>query len=141
MIDKKTEAGIKAIRGFLEFWEKFHSVYSVVISKDIISRDDEGKFLSTKVMIRKKYDDLRDKLDYKYMPQSRLTDPVLDILGLETLHIMSEKNLKKLDDSWKDSYIFLNSILERLENRKRRLDQFNTIGVFVKKMLDRIRSV
>ncbi len=26
MIDKKTESDIKAIKGFLEFWVKFHSI-------------------------------------------------------------------------------------------------------------------
>ena len=48
-----------------------------------------------------------------------------------------EKNLKKLNEDWRDSYIFLNSIVERLKSRKKRLEQFNPIGVFMKRFLER----
>jgi hypothetical protein len=136
MIDKKTESDIKTVRSFLEFWVKFHSIYSGVISRDSISKEDEQKFLDTKEIIKNKYEGLRGGLEFKYMPHGRLTDPVSDILGIDNVRFMAEKNLKKLQGDWKDSYVFLNNILERLENKKRRLDQFNPMAVFIKKFFE-----
>ena len=138
MIDKKIESDIKAVKSFSEFWSKFHSIYDDSASKDLITKDEELKFLETKGAMKNKYDELRHELDFKYMPHGRLTDPVSDILELGSIRLMSEKNLKKLDSDWKDSYLFLNNILERLKNKKRRLEQFNPVGVFLKKVLERI---
>jgi hypothetical protein len=137
MIDKKTEGDIKAVKGFLEFWVKFHSIYNDTISKDIISQEDESKFLEAKAMIKAKYDALKGSLEFKYMPHSRLTDPVNDVLMLDNIRFISEKNLKKLSEDWKDSYIFLNNIAERLKSKKRRLEQFSPVGVFFKRVLER----
>jgi hypothetical protein len=71
------------------------------------------------------------------MPHGRLTDPVSDILSVEGVRFVAERNLHKLEDDWKDSYIFLNGVLERLKNKKKRLEDFNPIGVFFKRALDR----
>ncbi len=137
MIDKKTESDIKAIKGFLEFWAKFHSIYNNIISKELITQEDEIKFLETKDIIKSKYDELKGGFEFKYMPHMRLTDPVSDILVLSGIRFMSEKNMRKANDNWKDSYVFLNSILERLKNKKRRLGQFNPVGVFFKRAFER----
>ncbi len=136
MIDKTTESDIKTIRSFIEFWVKFHSIYAGVISRESISKDDERNFLETKDIIRNKYEGLKGGLEFKYMPHGRLTDPVNDILEIDNVRFMAEKNLRKLQGDWKDSYVFLNSILERLENNKRRLDQFNPMAVYVKKFFE-----
>ncbi|MDP2928462.1 MAG: hypothetical protein Q8O01_00165 [Candidatus Omnitrophota bacterium] len=136
MVDKKTESDIKTVKSFLEFWVKFHSIYSGVVSRESISKEDESKLLETKEIIKNKYDGLKNGLEFKYMPHGRLTDPVSDVLGINNVRFMAEKNLKKLEGDWKDSYVFLNNILERLENNKRRLDQFNPMGVFIKKIFE-----
>jgi len=137
MLDKKTEHDIKSIKAFLEIWMKFHSLYNDMMVKGTISKDDEDKFLSTKGSIGSKYEELKSSLGTRYMPHSRLTDPVSEVLGLTSLRFISEKNLKKLNDDWKDSYIFLNNILERLENNRRRMEQFNPVGVFFKRIIER----
>ena len=137
MKDKKTETDIKTMSGFLEFWGKFHSIYSVTLEKGTITKDDEDKFLETKLMIRNKYDELKSALEYRYMPHGRLTDPVSDVLSLQTIRFISEDNLKRLNNDWKDSYIFLNNISERLKTRKRRFEEFNALGVFFKRMIER----
>ena len=137
MIDKKTLADIKNMKDFIEFWVNFHSAYNEIISKEIISAEDEAKLLDTKKMIGDKYETLKNALEFKYAPHGRLTDPVSDILALTSIRFISEKNLKKLETNWKDSYVFLNNILERFENKRRRLEQFNPIGVFFKRILDR----
>jgi hypothetical protein len=137
MIDKKTETDIKAVKEFLEFWTKFHSIYKGAISMEAISKEDEDKFLQTKEMIRAKYGEVRGSLDVNYMLRSRLTDPVDDVLSISGIRFISEKSLKKLNDDWRDSYIFLNSIVERLKNKKKRLEQFNPIGVFIKRFFER----
>jgi hypothetical protein len=137
MIDKKIEFDINAVRGFLEYWVKFHSIYSDIVSKENISREEEAKFLETKGLIKGKYDELKSSLEFKYAPRSRLTDPVNDILSTDNMRFMSERNLRKARDDWRDSYIFLNSVLERLENNRRRLERFNPAGVFFKRLFDR----
>jgi hypothetical protein len=146
MIDKKTESDIKIVKGFLEFWVKFHSIYSGVVSKGNISKEEEIKFLETKSLIKNKYDELKNNLDFKYAPYSRLTDPVNSILQLGNVRFMAEKNLKRVEEDWRDSYIFLNNILERLKNKKKRLEQFSPTGVFFKRffdqnLIDKVREV
>ena len=137
MKDKKTEIDLKAMNGFLEFWGKFHSIYSNISGKGLITKEDEDKFLETKLVIRNKYDDLKMSLEYRYMPHGRFTDPVVDILSLQTVRFISEDNLKRLNNDWKDSYIFLNNIFERLKIRKRRFEGFNALGVFFKRFRER----
>jgi flavin-dependent dehydrogenase len=137
MINPKTESDIKLVKEFLEFWGKLHSLYSSTIAKERITKEDEGAFIRAKSALKAKYDTLKVSLEFKYMPHMRLTDPVEDILALDGMHFMSEKNLKKLEDDWRDSYVFLNSILERLKNNRKRFEQFNPVGVFLKKIFDR----
>jgi hypothetical protein len=141
MIDKKTETNIKALKSFLEFWAKFHSVYGEIVSKGIISDEDEAKFLEVRDLIRSKYAALNNGLDIKYVPRSRLTDPVDGVLAINSVRLMSEKSLKKLNDDWRDSYVFLNSVTERLKNKRKRLEDFNPIAVFFKRMFERKREI
>ena len=137
MKDKKTEIDIKSMKSFLEFWDKFHSLYSSILNKELITKEDEDKFLETKRMINNKYEELKGSLEYQYMPHGRLTDPVKDILSLQTLRFISEDNLRKFNNDWKDSYVFLNNIFERLKTRKRRFEEFNTLGVFFKRIREK----
>lgn len=138
MRDKKTEIDIKTMNSFLEFWGRFHSIYSSTLEKGTITKEDEDKFLETKTMMRGKYEELKGSLEYNYMPHSRLTDPVSDILLLQTIRFISEDNLKRLNNDWKDSYIFLNNIFERLKTRKRRFKEFSAMGVFFKRVREKI---
>jgi len=137
MIDKKTESDIKTVKGFLEFWTKFHSIYSDTLAKELISKEDEDKFLETRDMIKNKYEELKSSLEFKYMPHSRLTDPADDVLSVSGIRFVSERNLKRLEEDWRDSYIFLNNVLERLKDKKRRLEDFNTVGVLFKRFFNR----
>ena len=70
------------------------------------------------------------------MPHGRLTDPAEEILKISGIRLMSEKGLKRLGEDWRDSYIFLNNILERLKSRKKRLEDFSPVGVFLKRFVD-----
>src|SRR3989338_3235766 len=101
MTDKKTEADIKALKSFLEFWTKFHSIYNEAISNEIISDDDEAKFLEVRDVIRSKYEALGSSLDFKYAQRSRLTDPVDGVLAISGIRLMSEKSLKRLSEDWR----------------------------------------
>lgn len=137
MIDKKTESDIKKLRSFIEFWTKFRSIYDETISRDIITDDDESKFLEVRDSMMSKYRELCATLDYKYVQRARATDPVEGVLSISGIRLMSEKGLKKIGDDWKDSYIFLNSITERLKHKKRRLESFNPLAVYVKRLFQR----
>lgn len=136
MIDKKIESRIKILNGFIELWVKFHAIYDSSTSKELITENDEGKFLETKNILKNKYDELKIVLETRYSPHGRFTDPVSDILALDGIRFVSEKNLQKLKDDWRDSYIFLNSILEHLKDEKRVLERLNAVSVFFKKIFD-----
>jgi hypothetical protein len=138
MIDRKTESAIKQIKGFIEFWTKFHALYAETIQKTVVSAEDDRKFIEARDAIRKKYAQLKGALDHNYMPQARFTDPVSDVLAVETVRFGSETSLKKLENDWKDSYVFLNNIAERLRQKRRRLEDFNPVGVFFKKMWENV---
>lgn len=137
MIDKKTESDIKKLQSFIEFWTKFRSIYDETTSRVIITDDDEKKFLEIRDVIKSKYLDLCATLDYKYVPRARATDPVDEVLSITGIRLMSEKGLKKIGDDWKDSYIFLNSITERLKLKKKRLEGFNPLAVYLKRLFQR----
>lgn len=133
-MNKKIEADIKALKGFLEFWGRFHSIYSDIIARDLISGDDENKFLETKAMMAAKYDELNRALDSKYMPHGRLTDPARDIFSMKTIRFVSEENLERIDNSWKDSYVFLNNIMEQLKARKGLAEDSNPVSGFFRRI-------
>jgi len=136
MIDKTLRENIKETRSFLEYWIKFHGLYNDITKKESIAKKDEESFLEAKDLVSDKYTKLRETFEFRYMPHNRLTDPVAEVLSLRNISAMSEQRLKKIEDDWKDSYVFLSSILERLENKKRRLDRFNPLGVFFKRLFD-----
>lgn len=114
-------------------------MYGQILSRDIITKDYEDKFLSSKDMVANMRTSGQD-LDFKYSSHGRFTDPVSDILAIDGIRFASEKNLKKTDDDWQDSYVFLNSILERLKSKKRRLGRFNPIGILAKKIFKKTPS-
>ena len=138
MIDKRIEDNIKDAKSFLESWSKFHQMYMSLISKGTVTKDDEGLFFETKELLSERYGVFNASLEFKYMPYNRLSDPIAEILNLDNVSYMSEKRLKKIEDDWNDSYIFLNKILERLKNRKKRLENFSAVGVRIKRFIERI---
>lgn len=138
MIDKRTEDNIKDVKSFLESWVKFHQIYVNLISKNTVTKDDERVFFETKDIISTRYSVLSGALEFKYMPYNRLSDPIAEILNLDNISYMSEKRMKKIEDDWNDSYMFLNKILERLKSRRKRLENFSAIGVGIKKLIERI---
>jgi hypothetical protein len=137
MIDKHVASSLKELKSFLEFWEKFHSIYESTLSKTVLSADDEAKFLETRNLIREKYEALKSILDFKYTPHTRLTDPVQEVLDVENIRFVSERMNRKTEDDWRDSYVFLNSILERLYDNRQRARAANPAGAFLKKIFAR----
>lgn len=135
MIDRKMEDDITDVKNFLEFWGKFHAIYSEVISRERISEEDDLRFSETREMIRSKYKDLRESLEIRYAPHGRITDPVNDVLEVGTVHHISEKKMKKLSDDWKDSYVFLNNILENLKSRAKVSRDMKPPFAFLKRIL------
>jgi len=139
MIDRKTEAAIKAVGSFLEFWTQFHAIYEELSRQEAISPADEAKYFAARDAIAKKYAELAGALDLKYAPRGRSSDPVSDVLAFESVRFASEKMIRKLEADWQDSYVFLNNIVERLKSKKRRLGQFSPIGVYFKRLFERKR--
>ena len=137
MTDKKVNIDIKSLKSFLEFWGRFHSIYGATLSKELVTADDENRFLETKAMIRSKYDELKKGLEFKYMPHGRPADPVEEVLSLKTVRFTSENSLKKMEGDWKDSYVFLNNIIEQLANKKRISEDLNPVGTFFRRIFQK----
>jgi len=133
MIRRASDSDLKAVKSFVEYWSKFHNMYREMFSKGIISKEDEIKYLETRDTIRSKYDELKGVMEFTYMPHGRLSDPVSDVLAVGAVRFISEENLKKLNNDWKDSYVFLNSILERLKEKRDRLEDLSPIGSFFRR--------
>ncbi len=136
MTNKKISSDIQAMKNFLEFWGRFHSIYGDIIAKDIITAEDENKFLETKVILNTKYDEMNKALVSRYMPHGRMTDPVGGILSMKTIRFMSEDNLKKIENDWKDSYVFLNSVMEQLKGQKSVSDNLNPVSSFFRRIFE-----
>jgi hypothetical protein len=134
MIGVKSDADLKAVKSFVELWAKFHHMYNDIFSRGSISKEDEDKYLETRNAIGAKYDELQRIMEFRYTPHGRLTDPVSDVLAVKTIRLISEANLKKLNADWKDSYIFLNGILERLKEKKARGEELSPIGTFLRRI-------
>ena len=134
MIEQIKDTDLKAIKSFVEFWERFHHIYNDLFSKGIITKEDEEKYLETRDSIRSKYAELKNVMEFTYMPHGRLTDPVNDVLTVDAIRFISENNLRKLNNDWKDSYVFLNSILERVKEKKSLLEDMSPVGAFFRRI-------
>ena len=107
----------KNTKTFLEFWSKFHELY----------RSDEEGFLSTRMLVNSRFQDLMDFVGIKH--SQRLTEgfPIYQILSIENLSGISDERFKKIEDYWTDSYLFLSSLLSRFQRKKKRIEKFNKL--------------
>lgn len=130
MIDKRLESNIKKTKDFIEIWDKFHNIFK---------KKDEENFLATKVLVNLRYDDLMDSLGEKPIKRFIKNESLYNILLLGNLSIMSDERLKAVDKDWKESSKFLNTLLDRLEKKKRRIEGFNRFAFALKKGIKKRR--
>ncbi len=127
MIDKKVEDNIKKTKRFLEFWSKFHELYS----------SKEENFLSTRILVNSRFQDLMDSVGMKHSQRLTKGFPIYEILSIENLSGMSDEKLKRIEECWTDSYSFLRSLLNRFQRKKRRIEGFNKSIFVIKSFLRR----
>lgn len=130
MIDKRLESNIKKTKDFIEIWDKFHNIFK---------KKDEENFLATKILVNLRYDDLMDSLGEKPIKRFIKNESLYNILLLGNLSIMSDERLKAVDKDWKESSKFLNTLLDRLEKKKRRIEGFNRFAFTLKKGIKKRR--
>lgn len=132
MIDKKLEENIKRTKKFFEFWSKFHELYRGAIAHYDDSGAKEEEFLSTRSLVNSRFQDLMDVMALSHQDRLEKGVSVYEILSIDSLSEMSDDKLKKIEDFWTDSYIFLSSVLDRSRRKKRRIEKFNKF-IFVTK--------
>ena len=127
MIDKKLEDNIKNAKRFLEFWSKFHELYSL----------KEENFLSTRTLVNSRFQDLMDSVGMKHSQRLIKGFPIYEILSIENLSGMSDEKLRRIEECWTDSYYFLTSVLNRFQKKKKRIERFNKLVFTIKSFLRR----
>lgn len=127
MIDKKLEDNIKNTKRFLEFWSKFHQLYS----------SKEENFLSTRTLVNSRFQDLMDSAGMKHSQRLTKGLPIYEILSIKSLSGMSDEKLKRIEECWTDSYYFLTSVLNRFQKKKKRIERFNKLVFTIKSFLRR----
>ncbi len=127
MIDKKLEDNIKNTKRFLEFWSKFHQLYS----------SKEENFLSTRTLVNSRFQDLMDSAGMKHSQRLTKGLPIYEILSIENLSGMSDEKLKRIEECWTDSYYFLRGVLNRFQKKKKRIERFNKLVFTIKGFLRR----
>lgn len=127
MIDKKLEDNIKNTKRFLEFWSKFHQLYS----------SKEENFLSTRTLVNSRFQDLMDSAGMKHSQRLTKGFPIYEILSIENLSGMSDEKLKRIEKCWTDSYHFLRGVLKQFQKKKKRIERFNKLVFTIKSFLRR----
>ncbi len=126
MIDRKLEENIKKAKGFMEIWGNFRRTFK---------NNDEKNFLPTKTLVNSRYDDLMDSIGEKPIKRFTKNEPLYNILSLENLSMMSDGRLKSIEKDWEDSSVYLFSLLDRLERKKRRIEGFNRFFFLLKNVI------
>ena len=138
MIDKVLETKIKRTKDFLELWAKFHSLYKSALSKPSIPKEDEELFLHTKEVLSPRYGELRGVVKAELGKAAHGQDVILELLGMESMQALSDTAMERVQKQWKDSIAVLNSVLEELENKNRRIDKISPLSYFIKKITGKI---
>jgi len=117
------------VKEFLELWVKFNQLYKDAMKKSTITQEEEQSFLETKSIIARKFQALADSLSIDRSTIERTYDIINQILSLKGISTLSEPELKKIDNDWHESYIFLNRLLGHLEAKRE--DVSNAQGTVV----------
>ncbi|NQU95587.1 MAG: hypothetical protein HQ549_05090 [Candidatus Omnitrophica bacterium] len=135
MVDRKLEANIKKTENFLEIWNEFHRIFENALAGNSINKVEEKNFFSTETLVNARYDDLMDSLGVKPIKRFIKSEAIYNILSIRNLSIMSDRRSSLVYKDWQNSFKFLNSLLERLKRKKRRIEGFSRFSFLVKKGL------
>ncbi len=138
MKDRKLEENIKRTRDFIDIWHKFRDIFENTVSEGHIDKEREKEFLSTRLLVSSRYEDLMDSLGVKPLERFIMSPHVYNVLSLERLSVMSDEKRKAIDQDWEESSDFLRSLCERLERKKRRIEGFNKFFFVAKKKIRRM---
>ena len=118
MAAQNIKDSIDKTKEFIELWLKFNQIYKEAMGKTSITPEEEEAFLETKSIIARKFQTLADSLSIDRHTIERTYDVIGQILSLKSISMLSEHEIKKIDNDWHDSYISLNRLLGSLEARK-----------------------
>jgi hypothetical protein len=117
MSEKELKANIKKARDFLALWVKFHSLYKDATKKEAITQEEEDVFLETKTLLGQRYKALKGSLNLGRSSDDEMKDVISHLLSLKGMAAMSDEALRKIEESWNHSYVFLNKLLKDLEGQ------------------------
>src|SRR4030042_1437486 len=122
----------------MEIWNKFRLIFQKALSCNTVDIDEERSFLSLKGLVNSRYDDLMDSFGVKPIGRFIKSESIYNILSLENLSTMSDERYALVERDWEESLRFLDSLLERLERKKRRIGGFNKFIFLVKNGINRL---
>jgi len=115
-IFKKEQTGVAQTKVFIALWDKFYRIYRRAIMKQNVSAEDSKIFIENRDIMRKKYKEIEELVKQKISEiDIEKSGPVIDILNIENLSSMSDKELKKNNDTWRRTFQTLNYYLDILE--------------------------
>jgi len=140
MIDKKLENNIKKTKEFMEIWTKFRNIFDKTLSENILNREREKEFLSTRPLVDSRFDDLMDSLGAKPLRRFTTGASLYNVLSVDKLSTMSDEKTKELEKNWEESRKFLKALISRLEKKKRKIEGFNRFFLSLKRKFKKERT-
>lgn len=119
MEDKKLEKKFSKLKEFCEAWSAFEDLYKKIKNKDVISQEDEKDFLENKKVMERRYMDLSYGLEMKEL--IKYDDPVFSVLKIEKITSLSDQEMEKIDEDWRNADLFLQALVKGFEERLKRV--------------------
>lgn len=135
MVDRILEENIKKTRNFIEIWDKVHNIFKNAIAENHISKKKEAELSSARNLADSRYEDLMDSLGVKPLKRFLMGPAVYNVLSFGNVSIMSDEKLSTVDKDWTESFKFLETLLERLERKKRRIGSFNKAAFVMRRFV------
>jgi len=132
MINKKLEADIKELQGFIDLWVSFKDQFHAACQNKETTPDAEKKFLETKSLIARKYEAINQSFNN---PDEKALRIISQVVSLDSAIKISDMQIDKVENDWHTSYINFNKLLGTLESTREELARVNGFALFFKKML------
>ncbi|MBU0478682.1 hypothetical protein KKC91_08955 [bacterium] len=131
MRDRKLEADIIALKGFIQLWVAFGDLLKQG-GENLTSVNPvkEQEFMESKSLLARKYESIGNILERQYSPDNKISSILSQSVSLSNI-AASDMQSRKLGNDWHVSYIFLNKRLGGLEGQKEALSKISKIGTVI----------
>lgn len=135
MIDELLEKKISSLQDFIKLWVDFKNFLEEREGKESLSPEEEREFLEIKSRIARQYQGLVDTLKEDLRGEESIISILSHAPNLKQLVADSGMQLRKIKNDWHESFIFLNTVLGRLENRRRELASVSRFKILLPRIV------